>query len=64
VAAEHVPAAVEAVVGAWEALRHPDEGLGATVARVGSDAIAAHVAAVLDERWAAGAEPELAPAPR
>jgi sulfite reductase beta subunit-like hemoprotein len=64
VAAEHVPAAIEAVVGAWEALRHPGEGLGDTVARVGADAIAAHVAALLDGRWATGPEPEPAPSPR
>jgi ferredoxin-nitrite reductase len=58
VAAEDVPAAVDAVVGAWEALRQGGETLGATVARVGHDAIAAHVAAVMDERWAEGAEPD------
>jgi sulfite reductase beta subunit-like hemoprotein len=63
VAAEHVPATVEAVVGAWEALRHPGERLGDTVARVGRDAIAAQVSAALDGRWQFGAEPELAPTP-
>jgi sulfite reductase beta subunit-like hemoprotein len=63
VAAEHVPATLEAVVGAWEALRHPGERLGDTVARVGRDAIAAHVSAALDGRWQSGPEPELAPTP-
>jgi ferredoxin-nitrite reductase len=63
VAAEDVPAAVDAVVGAWEALRQGRESLGATVARVGHDAIAAHVAAVMDERWAEGAEPDPAATP-
>jgi sulfite reductase beta subunit-like hemoprotein len=58
VAAEDVPAAVDAVVGSWEALRQGNESLSATVVRVGHDAIAAHVAAVMDERWAEGAEPE------
>ena len=61
VATERVPAAIEAVVGAWEALRHPGEGLGEMVARLGHDAIAAHVAAVLDRGWETGPEPELAP---
>jgi ferredoxin-nitrite reductase len=58
VAAEDVTAAVDAVVGAWEAVRQGGETLGATVARVGHDAIAAHVAAVMDERWAEGPEPD------
>ncbi|MBW3573492.1 MAG: Rieske 2Fe-2S domain-containing protein [Actinobacteria bacterium] len=63
VAAEDVPAAVEAVVGAWESMRHDGEGLGATVARIGHDAFARHLEAVMDERWATGPEPgsELAP---
>jgi sulfite reductase beta subunit-like hemoprotein len=59
VAAEDVPAAVEATVGAWESLRHGGEGLGRTVSRVGHDAFAAHVAAAMADRWASGPEPEL-----
>ncbi|MGI8758458.1 MAG: Rieske 2Fe-2S domain-containing protein [Acidimicrobiales bacterium] len=58
VAAEDVPAAVEAVVGTWESLRHAGEGLGPTVARIGHDAFARHLEAVMDERWATGPEPE------
>ena len=57
-----MPAAVDAVIGAWEALRQGSETLGATVARVGHDAFAAHVDAVMDERWAEGAEPDPAAA--
>ena len=58
VAAEDVPATVEAVIGAWESLRHAGEGLGPTVARIGHDAFARHLEAVMDERWATGPEPE------
>ena len=60
VAAEDVPAAVEAVVGTWESLRHAGEGLGPTVARIGHDAFARQLEAVMDERWATGPEPEIA----
>ncbi|HEX2849167.1 MAG TPA: nitrite/sulfite reductase [Acidimicrobiales bacterium] len=58
VAAEDVPAVVDAAVGAWEAVRHGSETLGQTVHRLGLDAFAAHIEAVLDDRWAAGADPD------
>lgn len=58
VAAEDVPAVVDAAVGAWEAVRHGAETIGQTVQRLGVDAFAAHIAAVLDDRWATGPEPE------
>ena len=57
VAAEDVRPAVEAVVGAWEAQRHSSETLAQTVHRIGADAFAAHLEAVMDERWASGPEP-------
>jgi ferredoxin-nitrite reductase len=57
VGARDVTAATEAIVGAWEALRHGDESLGRTVRRVGLDAFAAHLAAAMAERWATGPEP-------
>jgi len=57
VAAEDVPAAVDAVVGAWESLRHGSETLGQAVNRIGHDAFAAHVEAMMAERWATGPEP-------
>jgi sulfite reductase beta subunit-like hemoprotein len=57
VAAEDVQPAVEAVVGAWESQRHGTETLAQTVHRVGADAFAAHLEAVMDERWATGPEP-------
>jgi sulfite reductase beta subunit-like hemoprotein len=63
VAAEDVPAAVETVVGAWEALRHGEESIGTTVRRIGADAFAAHLEAVMADRWATGPEPELEPTP-
>jgi ferredoxin-nitrite reductase len=59
-ASEDVPRVVEATVGAWESLRHGGESLSATVARVGHDAFGAHLAAVMTDRWATGAEPEMA----
>ena len=37
------PAAVEAIVGVWEALRHPGETLGETVRRVGLEGFAANM---------------------
>ena len=46
VADEDVPALVDDVVGAWEVLRHAGERMADTVARVGADAFAAHVASV------------------
>lgn len=63
VAADDVPAAVEALVGTWESLRHPGESLGATARRVGLDAVAAHVEAALADRWAPGPEPDPNPEP-
>ena len=48
---DDLDAAVDAVVGTWEALRHPGESLGA-VHRLGRDAFAAQVAAALADRWA------------
>jgi sulfite reductase beta subunit-like hemoprotein len=56
VAAEDVRATVDAVCGAWESLRHGPETIGQTVQRVGHDAFAAHLEAVLRERWASGPE--------
>jgi sulfite reductase beta subunit-like hemoprotein len=58
VAGDDVPLAVDAVVGAWEAMRHGNEPVGRTVRRVGIDAFAAHLDAVLADRWATGPEPE------
>ena len=53
-----VVAAVDALVGVWEALRHDGETLGRTCRRVGIDAIAAHVATLLERRWESGAGDE------
>jgi sulfite reductase beta subunit-like hemoprotein len=61
VSAEDVRPAVDAVVGAWEAQRHGAETLGQTVQRVGADAFAAHLEAVMAERWATGPEPDAVP---
>jgi sulfite reductase beta subunit-like hemoprotein len=61
VATEDVPAAVDAVVGSWEALRRSGETLTETVERIGLEGFAAQIEAVLDERWAAGPEPEATP---
>jgi sulfite reductase beta subunit-like hemoprotein len=58
VADRDLTAAITAIVGAWEALRHPDEALGRTVRRVGTDAFSLLVKAALEERWAAGPEPD------
>ncbi|MBA2752515.1 MAG: Rieske 2Fe-2S domain-containing protein [Actinobacteria bacterium] len=63
VAAEDVPAAVDSVVGAWESLRHGSETLGQAVNRIGHDAFAAHVEAMMAERWATGPEPGTEAAP-
>ncbi|HEV8206169.1 MAG TPA: nitrite/sulfite reductase [Acidimicrobiia bacterium] len=49
-----VVAAVDALVGVWEALRHDGETLGRTCRRIGIDAIAAHVATLLERRWEPG----------
>ena len=59
VAADDVPAVTEAICGIWESVRRNGETLGQTVQRVGHDAFAAHLAAVLRGRWATG--PEEAP---
>ncbi|MGV3760265.1 MAG: nitrite/sulfite reductase [Actinomycetota bacterium] len=58
VAATDLDAAVTAIVGTWEALRHPGESIGALTRRLGVDALSAQVAAALDDRWAAGPEPQ------
>ena len=58
VAVEHVRSAVDAVVNTWEALRHGSESLTATVTRVGPDAFAAYIEAVVGEAWASGPEPD------
>ena len=62
VADRHVDSAVTAVVGTWEALRHPGETLGRTVRRFGADAFSLQIKAALEDRWAPGPEPEDAPA--
>jgi len=57
-----VVAAVDALVGVWEAVRHDGETLGRTCRRIGIDAIAAHVATLLERRWEPGPgdeEPQL-----
>ncbi|MCU1499095.1 MAG: hypothetical protein JWM47_3048 [Acidimicrobiales bacterium] len=61
VAAEDVPAAVDAVVGVWEAVRRSGETLSATVARIGIEGFAANLEAVMAERWATGPEPDVVP---
>lgn len=57
VATEDLDVAVTAIVGTWEALRHPGEALGTTVRRLGLDAVSAQIRAVLEDRWAIGPEP-------
>jgi sulfite reductase beta subunit-like hemoprotein/nitrite reductase/ring-hydroxylating ferredoxin subunit len=59
VSAEDVPAVTEAICGIWESVRRNGETLGQTVQRVGHDAFAAHLEAMLRGRWATG--PEEAP---
>ncbi|MGE3619745.1 MAG: nitrite/sulfite reductase [Acidimicrobiia bacterium] len=61
VAAQDLDAAVTAVVGTWESLRHHDEPLAGTVRRLGLEAFSAQIEAALDHRWAPGPEPEAAP---
>ena len=56
VGADDVGAAVEAITGIWESLRHPGETLGQTVRRLGLDAFAANIATMLRGRWATGPE--------
>jgi sulfite reductase beta subunit-like hemoprotein len=63
VAVTDVVAAVDALVGTWEAVRHDGEPLGRAFRRIGLDAVAAQVAALLEQRWASGPdEPEAEPA--
>jgi sulfite reductase beta subunit-like hemoprotein len=59
-ATEDTAAAIDAVIGVWEAVRHDGETLGATVRRFGIEAFAAHLEAQLAERWASGPEPDAA----
>jgi sulfite reductase beta subunit-like hemoprotein/nitrite reductase/ring-hydroxylating ferredoxin subunit len=56
VSAEDVPAVTEAICGIWESTRRNGETLGQTVQRVGHDAFAAHLEAMLRGRWATGPE--------
>jgi len=56
VAERDLPTALDAIVGTWEALRHPNESLGRTVRRLGLDAFSLQIAAVLEDRWAPGPE--------
>jgi sulfite reductase beta subunit-like hemoprotein len=48
VAEDRVAVVVDAIVGAWEALRIPAEPLSTTVWRIGVDAFAAHLASLTD----------------
>jgi sulfite reductase beta subunit-like hemoprotein len=57
VAAQDLDGAVTAIVGTWEALRHPGESLGQTVRRFGADAFSLQIEAALADRWAPGPEP-------
>ena len=57
-----VPAAVAALVGMWEALRHDGETIAQTARRVGLDALTAHLTTVMADRWAEGPEPAEEPA--
>jgi sulfite reductase beta subunit-like hemoprotein len=52
--------AVDAVIGVWEAHRLHGETLGRTCRRLGLDAVSAHLTAALEQRWAAGPEPDAA----
>ena len=63
VGAEDVPAAVAALVGAWDALRHDGETLAETARRIGLDAFSAHLSTVMADRWAEGPEPADDPVP-
>jgi sulfite reductase beta subunit-like hemoprotein len=63
VAADDVDAAVQALVGAWESLRHEGETLGVTARRIGLDALTAHLSTVMADRWAEGPEPVGDPIP-
>jgi sulfite reductase beta subunit-like hemoprotein len=61
VAEADLDAAVTAVVGTWEALRHPGEPLGRTVRRFTPEAFSLQIEAALPERWAPGPEPAATP---
>jgi len=56
-AIDDTPSVIDAVIGTWEATRHPGEGLSATVERIGVGSFAATLEAVLADRWASGPEP-------
>jgi sulfite reductase beta subunit-like hemoprotein len=60
-AAEDVTAVVDSLVGAWEALRARGETLSGTVQRIGHQAFAAHLAAIVDGSFEAGVDAEEAP---
>lgn len=57
VAETHLDAAVDAIVGSWEALRHHGETLGRTARRIGLEAFSNQIKASLEDRWADGPEP-------
>src|SRR5262245_46336003 len=61
VAERDLDAAVTAIVGTWEALRHPGESLGRTVRRFTPEAFSLQIQAALAGRWAPGPEPAEAP---
>lgn len=61
VAERDLDAAVGAIVGTWEALRHPGESLGRTVRRFTPEAFSLQIEAALAERWAPGPEPAETP---
>lgn len=66
VAASDVPAAVTAIVGLWEALRHPAEDLGSTIRRLGIDTVSGLLEAAMSDRWMAGpddVDPDAKPEP-
>jgi sulfite reductase beta subunit-like hemoprotein len=63
VATADLDAAVTAIVGTWEALRHPGEALGRTVRRFGTEAFADQIAAALADRWVPGPEPATSDTP-
>jgi sulfite reductase beta subunit-like hemoprotein len=48
VAHDRAAAVVDAIVGAWEAVRHPGETLSAAVWRLGLDAFASHLSVLTD----------------
>jgi sulfite reductase beta subunit-like hemoprotein len=63
VAEDDLPAAVTAVVGLWEALRHPGEELATTVRRIGLEALGQLLEAAMADRFVTGAEPDHVPFP-